>query len=65
MIVSRTVARGARALRTAPLRANICHARFESSSTISHAAKIGASSGLVGGIAGGALGFAVSDGHPK
>jgi hypothetical protein len=63
MIASRTVVRGARALRTAPLRANIRHARFESnaSSTTSQAAKTGASSGLVGGIAGGALVFAVSD----
>jgi hypothetical protein len=61
MIASRTVARGARALRTAPLRANIRHIRFESSSTTSQAAKTGGSSGLVGGIAGGALVFAVSD----
>jgi hypothetical protein len=63
MIAPRSVARGARVLRTAPIRANIRHARFEShtSSTRSQAAKTGASSGLVGGLAGGALVFAVSD----
>jgi hypothetical protein len=61
MIASRTIVRGSRALRIAPLRANIRHARFESSSTNGQAAKTGASSGLVGGIAGGALVFAVSD----
>lgn len=63
MITSRTVVRGSRALRTAPLRANIRHARFDSSSTRSQAAKTGSSSGLVGGLAGGALVFAVSDPH--
>jgi hypothetical protein len=61
MIASRTIVRGSRAFRTAPLRANICHARFASSSTTGQAAKTGVLSGLVGGIAGGALVFAVSN----
>jgi predicted lipid-binding transport protein (Tim44 family) len=65
MIVSRTVAMGARALRTAPLRANMRRARFWSSSAASQAAKTGGSSGLVGGIAGGALVFVVSEIRPN
>jgi hypothetical protein len=62
MNVSRIVVRGARALRTAPLQANSRQAHFESLSTTSQAAKTGGPSGL-GGIAGGALVFAVSDSH--
>jgi hypothetical protein len=63
MNASRIVVRGARALSTTLLQANIRQARFESLSTTSQVAKTGGSSGLVGGIAGGALVFAVSDSH--
>jgi hypothetical protein len=63
MNASRIVVRGARALRTAPSQANIRQARFESLSTTSQAAKTDGSSSLVGGIAGGALVFAVSYSH--
>jgi len=65
MIASRTIATGGRAFRTAPLRANIRRAHFQFSSATSQAAKTGASSGLVGGIAGGTLVFAVSEVYPN
>ena len=60
MIISRTAARTARGLRNSRVRSNIRHAHFESSATTQQAAKTGGSSGFAGGIAGGALVFAVS-----
>lgn len=58
---SRTAVRAARVLNRAPLRTNVRHIRPQStaSSTNTQAAAAGGSSGLVGGIAGGVLVFAV------
>lgn len=57
MIASKTLIRASRAARPV-VRANLRHARFES--TQATAAKTGGSSGLVGGLVGGGLVFAVS-----
>jgi hypothetical protein len=62
MFTSRSLARSSRVLRKAPLRANLRHVRPQSTSTATkgEAVAAGGSSGLVGGLAGGALVFAVS-----
>ena len=52
--------RSARLLRTAPRRANFRQARLESTSPSAQVQQASRNSGLIGGVAGGALVFAVS-----
>jgi len=62
MIASRTIVRSTRALRTAPIRANARHVRF-ASTEVSASTKQTGSSGLVGGLVGGAVVFAAGYGY--
>lgn len=58
MIASRTLVRASRTAARPAVRANLRHARFES--TQATAAKVGGGSGVVGGLVGGGLVFLVS-----
>jgi predicted lipid-binding transport protein (Tim44 family) len=61
MFASRTLARSARVVRVPVVRGGVRSARFQSSSSVTQtSAQAGGASGLVGGLAGGALVFAVS-----
>lgn len=60
MLASRTLIRASRTAARPAVRANLRHVRLES--TQATAAKTGGSSGLVGGLVGGGLVFAVSPG---
>jgi hypothetical protein len=63
MLNSRTALRSSRAIRIPSLRQKFRNVRFESSSTQKTAAKVGGSSGLVGGLVGGGVVFALGYGY--